>query len=206
MADPATVTSIAVKAASFIKKYWKVLLAALFVIILLPTFIITAVINILFPQVSRQDFKIYKALTEETDINWTCLMAYDVVRLDNYLKENKPNESIFDLLKIDFTEYEIVETEKEVTKIVNGEEVTETVAQKEYIIVRELEPNGYAPVKELLKSLNYVISEDTMTVKKVTDFLGDLNEKEEYEIKTVILTDREISKDFDENHKEWFLL
>ena len=27
-------------------------------------------------------------------------MAYDVVRLDNYLKENKPNESIFDLLPV----------------------------------------------------------------------------------------------------------
>ena len=204
MADPYTIASIALKTASFIKRYWKLLLAALFIIILLPTFIITVVINILFPQITSEEFETYKALTEETDINWTCLMAYDVVRLDNYLKENKPNESIFDLIKINFTEYEIIETEKEITKIVNGEEITETVIEKEYILVRELELQSYAPVKELLKSLNYVTSEKNMTVKKVTDFLESLSEKEEYEIEISILTNEEISKDFDENHKEWF--
>ena len=47
-------------------------------------------------------------------------MAYDVVRLDNYLKENNPNESVFDLLRVSFKEYKIVETEKKITKIVNG--------------------------------------------------------------------------------------
>ena len=204
MADPATITSIAVKTVSFIKKYWKVLLVALFIIILLPTFVIVTVINILFPQVSKEEFKIYKSLTEETDISWASFMAYDVVRLDNYLKENKPNESVFDLIKINFIEYEIIETEKEITKMVNGEEITETVTQKEYIVIRELEPESYTPVKELLKSLNYVMSEENMTVKNITDFLEALNEKEEYEIEISILTDEEISKDFDDNHKEWF--
>jgi len=204
MADPYTIASIALKTASFIKRYWKLLLAALFIIILLPTFIITVVINILFPQITSEEFETYKALTEETDISWTCLMAYDVVRLDNYLKENKPNESVFDLIKINFTEYEIIETEKEIIKIVNGEEVTEIITQKEFILVRELELQGYTPVKELLKSLNYITSEKNMTVKKVTDFLEALNEKEEYEIEISILIEEEISEDFDENHKEWF--
>jgi len=204
MADPYTITSIGVKTASFIKRYWEALLIALFVIILLPTLIATEAINILFPQVSREEFKIYKSLTEETDINWTSVMAYDAVRLDNYLKGNKPNESVFDLLKIDFTEYKIIEIEKEITKIVDGKEVTETVTQKEYVVVRELEVQGYAPTKDLLKTLDYVTPEENMTVKKVTDFLEDLNEKEEYGIETTILTDEEISDDFDETHKEWF--
>ncbi len=204
MVGPATVTSIAVKTISLIKKYWKLLLVALFIIILLPTFIVITVINILFPQVSKEEFKIYKSLTEETDISWASFMAYDVVRLDNYLKENNPNESIFNLLKINFTEYEIIETEKVITKIVDGQETTETIIEKEYIAIRELELESYAPVKELLKSLNYVMSEENMTVKNSTDFLEALNEKEEYEIEISILTDEEISKDFDDNHKEWF--
>ncbi|MHB8279607.1 MAG: M23 family metallopeptidase, partial [Candidatus Humimicrobiaceae bacterium] len=53
-------------------------------------------------------------------------------------------------------------------------------------------------------SLNYDTSEDNMTVKKVTDFLETLNEKEEYEIETSILTGDEITENFDENHKQWF--
>jgi len=44
-----------------------------------------------------------------------------------------------------------------------------------------------------------------MTVKKVTCFFEDLNEKEKYEIETSILSDEEISEGFDEKHKEWFL-
>lgn len=204
MADPATVTSIAVKTVSFIKKYWKVLLVALFIIILLPTFIIVTVINVLFPQISKEEFKIYKSLTEETEISWASFMAYDVVRLENYLKENNPNESIFDLLKINFTEYEIIETEKVITKIVDGQETTETIIEEEYIVRRELELESYTPIEGLLKSLNYVISEETMTIKSITDFLEDLNDKEEYEIEISIRTDEEISKIFDDNHKEWF--
>ena len=47
-------------------------------------------------------------------------MAYDVVRLDNYLKENNPSKSVFDLLRVSFKEYKIVEIEKKITKIVNG--------------------------------------------------------------------------------------
>ena len=43
-----------------------------------------------------------------------------------------------------------------------------------------------------------------MTVKKVTDFLNDLNEKEEYEIENIILTDEEITENFDDIHKQWF--
>jgi hypothetical protein len=39
-------------------------------------------------------------------------MSYDTVRLDNYLKENNPSESVFDLLRARFKEYEIIETEK----------------------------------------------------------------------------------------------
>jgi len=121
-------------------------------------------------------------------------------------KNVNKNESVFDLLRVSFTEYEIIETEKEITKTVNGKEITETVIEEEYIIVRELEINGYAPIKELLKSLNYDTSGVNMSVKKVTGFLEDLNKKEEYEIETVVLTDEEISEVFDEKHKGWFLL
>jgi murein DD-endopeptidase MepM/ murein hydrolase activator NlpD len=131
-------------------------------------------------------------------------MAYDVVRLDNYLKENRPNESVFDFLVVDFKEYEIIETEEEITKIVDGKPITETVTQKEYKVIRELELKGYFPVKELLESLEYDTSEENMTVDSVTDFLNGLNEKEEYEIETIVLTDEEISEGFDEKHKEWF--
>ena len=213
MADPITIISISSTIASFIKKYWHILLILIFIIIMIPVLIFSIAINVLFPQVSREEFKTYKVLTEETDISWDSLVAYDVVRLDNYLKENKPNESVFDLLKINFTEYEIVEKEEEVsvikriwdTKIVDlNEEIKEIAAEKK-IVVRELEIHGYTPIRDLLKSLNYDTSEDNMTVKKVTDFLKNLNEMEEYEIETTILSDEEISEDFDEIHKEWFV-
>ena len=204
MAEPITVAKISAYTASFIKKYWHIILILLFIIILTPVLIFSIAINILFPQVDREEFKIYKGLTKETDIEWVSFVAYDVVRLDNYLKENRPNESVFDLLKVSFTEYEIIETEEEITKIVDGKLVTETVTQKEYKVVRELELQGYFPIKELLESLKYDTSEENMTVKNVTDFLNDLNEKEEYEIETVVLTDEEISEGFDEKHKEWF--
>jgi len=204
MAEPITIAKISSYTAGFIKKYWHIILILLFIIILLPVLIFSAVINILFPQVDRKEFNIYKGLTEETDIEWTSFVAYDVVRLDNYLKENRQNESVFDFLVVDFKEYEIIETEEEITRIVDGKPVTETVTQKEYKVIRELEPQGYFPVKELLESLEYDTSEENMTVKNVTDFLNDLNEKEEYEIETVVLTDEEISEGFDEKHKEWF--
>ena len=225
MADPITIISIASTIASFIKKYWHILLILIFVIIMIPVLIFSIAINVLFPQISREEFKTYKSLTEETDISWDSLVAYDVVRLDNYLKENKPNESVFDLLKVNFKEYEIVDIEKETNETVNLKEKIkefwympweefmaklkeikekEIVTEKEYIVVRELEANGYTPIKELLNSLDYVTSEDNMTVKKVTDFLKNLNEMEEYEIETTILSDEEISEGFDEIHKEWF--
>jgi len=204
MAEPLTTIQAASQIIDFIKKHWKELVVVLFIIALIPVIIFSIAINVLFPQVSREEFKIYKSLTEETDISWDSLVAYDVVRLDNYLKENKPNESVFDLLKVDFKEYEIIETEKEVSKIVDGKIVTETIIEKEYVVTRELEANGYTTIKDLLNSLDYVTSDDNMTVKKVTDFLDDLNEKEEYEIETSILSDDEISEGFDERHKEWF--
>jgi len=204
MAEPITIAKISSYTASFIKKYWHIILILLFIVILLPVLIFSVAINILFPQVDREEFNIYKGLTEETDIEWASFVAYDVVRLDNYLEENRPNESVFDLLRVSFTEYEIIETEEEITKIVDGKSVTETVTQKEYKIIRELELQGYFPVKELLESLEYDTLEENMTVKNVTDFLNDLNEKEEYEVVTITLTDEEISRSFDEKHKEWF--
>jgi len=161
-------------------------------------------LNILFPQVDSEGFALYKSLTDESEINWASFMAYDVVRLDNYLKENRPDESVFDLIKVSFTEYEIIETEEEVTKIVGGRQVTEVVNNKEYKVVRQLELQGYPSIKELLVSLNCDTSEENMRVNSVTDFLSGLNEKEEYEIETAILSDEEISDRFDEKHKEWF--
>jgi murein DD-endopeptidase MepM/ murein hydrolase activator NlpD len=204
MAEPVTIAKISVAAASFIKKYWYIILILLFIIALIPTLVLTIAINLLFPQTSTEEFEIYKELTEGSGIYWASFLAYDVVRLDNYLKENRPSESVFDFLKVNFTEYEIIEKEKQVTKIKNGEEVIETVIEKEYIVVRELEPQGYFEVKELLKSLKYDTSEKSMTAKKVTDFLEGLNEKEEYEVETAILTDEEIAENFDYNYKQWF--
>jgi len=204
MVEPVTIVKISVTAAGFIKRYWHIILILLFIIALIPTLVLTIAINLLFPQASTEEFEIYKALTEDSGIYWASFLAYDVVRLDNYLKENNPNESVFDLLKISFTEYEIIETEKEIPTIVDGEEVTETVIEKEYKVVRELKPRGYLEVKELLKSLKYDTSEKSMTAKKVTDFLADLDEKEEYEVETAILTDEEIAENFDDIHKQWF--
>ncbi|MHB8276166.1 MAG: M23 family metallopeptidase [Candidatus Humimicrobiaceae bacterium] len=204
MAGPLTIASITSTSAGFIKRYWKQILICIFVISLIPAFIITTAINILLPQLSKEEFSIYKNLTEETDINWYSFMAYDVVRLDNYLKENNPNESVYDLLRVNFTEYEIIETEKEVAKTVNGKEVTETITQKEYKVIRELEIHGYSSIKGLLNSLNYPTAKDNMSVKKVTDFLSELDSKEEYEIETSILTGDEITENFDENHKKWY--
>ena len=204
MAEPITVASVSLNAAGLLKKYWKQVLICLLIISLIPAYIITAAINILFPQLSKEEFNIYKNLTEKTGINWYSFMAYDTVRLDNYLKENNPNESVFDLLRVRFKEYKIVETEKKITKIVNGKKVTETITQKEYILIQELEIHRYAPIKELLASLNYLPTEEIMRVKEVTNFLSELDKKEEYEIETSILTGDEITEDFDENHKQWY--
>ena len=204
MAEPVTIAKISVTAAGFIKRYWYLILILLFIIALIPTLILTIAINILFPQASREEFKIYKELTEGSGIYWASFMAYDVVRLDNYLKENKPEESVFDFLKINFTEYEIIEKEKQVTKIINGVEITETIIEKEYVVLRELELHGYFKIKELLQSLEYNTSQNNMSVNKVSGFLEDLNEKEEYEIETAILTDEEIAENFDDNYKQWY--
>ena len=204
MAEPVTIVKISVTAASFIKKYWHIILILLFIIALIPTLILTIAINMLFPQASTEEFEIYKELTEGSGIYWASFLAYDIVRLNNYLKDNNPNESVFDLLKVSFTEYEIIEKEKQVTKIINGVEVTETVIEKEYVVLRELEANGYFEVKELLHSLEYETSEVNMSVNKVSSFLEDLNEKEEYEIETAILSDEEIAENFDDNYKQWF--
>jgi len=204
MAEPITIAKISAYSAGFIKKYWHIILILLFIVIAIPFLIFSVALNILFPQVGREGFTLYKSLTDKSEIKWASFMAYDVIRLDNYLKDNRPNESIFDLIKVNFTEYEIIETEKEVTRTVNGKTVTEVVTQKEHKVVRELELQGYSSIKELLGSLDYDTSEDNMTVNNVTDFLNGLNEKEEYEIETAILTDEEISEGFDEKHKEWF--
>jgi murein DD-endopeptidase MepM/ murein hydrolase activator NlpD len=204
MAEPVTIAKISVTAVSFIKKYWHIILIILFIIALIPTLVLTIAINLLFPQASTEEFEIYKELTEGSGIYWTSFLAYDVVRLDNYLKENRPNESVFDLLKVSFTEYEIIEIEKEITTIVGGKEVTETVIEKEYVVVRELKPRGYFEVKELLQSLEYESSEENMTVNKVSGFLESLNEKEEFKIEIIILTDEEIAENFDDIHKQWF--
>ena len=204
MAEPVTIAKISVTAASFIKKYWHIILIILFIIALIPTLVLTIAINLLFPQASIEEFEIYKELTEDSGIYWASFLAYDVVRLNNYLKENNPNESVFDLFKVSFTEYEIIEKEKQVTKIINGLEVTETIIEKEYVVLRELETHNYFEVKELLQSLEYNTSQNNMSVNKVSGFLEDLNEKEEYEIETAILTDEEIAENFDDNYKQWF--
>jgi len=204
MAEPITIAKISAYSAGFIKRYWHIIPILLFIVTAIPFLMFSIALNILFPQVDRDGFTLYKSLTDKSEINWASFMAYDVVRLDNYLKENRSNESIFDLLKVNFTEYEITETEKEVTRIVDGKPVTEVVTQKDYKVARRLELQGYSPIKELLISLDYDTSEENMTVNNVTDFLSDLNGKEEYEIETVILTDEEISEGFDEKHREWF--
>jgi len=203
MAEPLTIVSVSLNAAGLLKKYWKQALICLIILSIIPAYIITATINMLFPQVSKEEFTIYKNLTEKTRINWYSFMAYDTVRLDNYLKENNPNESVFDLLRVRFKEYKIVETEKEIIKTVNGKEATEIIIQKEYILIRDLEIHRYGPIKELLLSLNYSPTEENMSVKEVTDFLSEMDKEEEYEIETSILTDNEITEDFDENHKQW---
>src|SRR5665647_3888267 len=102
MAEPITIAAASLNAAGLIKKYWKEALICFVIISLIPTFIIAATINILFPQVSKEEFTTYKTLTEKTGINWYSFMAYDTVRLDNYLKDNNPNESVFDLLRVRF--------------------------------------------------------------------------------------------------------
>jgi len=204
MAEPITIAKVSACSAGFIKRYWHVILILLFIVTAIPFLMFSIALNILFPQVDREGFTLYKSLTEQSEINWTSFMAYDVVRLDNYLRENRPNESVFDLLKVNFTEYEIIEKEEEVTRIVDGRPVTEVVIHKEYKVVRELELQGYSSIKELLGSLDYDTSEENITVNSVTKFLDDLNEEEEYEIETAILSDEEISEDFDEKHKEWF--
>src|SRR5680860_1635682 len=173
MAEPLTIVSASLNAAGIIKKYWKQALICLVIISLIPAYIITATLNILFPQVSKEEFTIYKNLTEKTGINWYSFMAYDTVRLDNYLKENNPKESVFDLLRVRFKEYKIIETEKEITKTLNGKEITETIIQKEYILIRNIEIHRYAPIKELLLSLNYSPTEENITIEDATAFLSD---------------------------------
>jgi murein DD-endopeptidase MepM/ murein hydrolase activator NlpD len=204
MAEPIIIAKVSAYSAGIIKKYWHIILILLLIVISIPFLIFSVALNILFPQVDREGFALYKSLTNESEINWASFMAYDVVRLDNYLKENRPDESVFDLIKVSFTEYEIIETEEEVIKVVGGRQVTEVITNEEYKVVRRIELQGYLQIKELLVSLNYDTSEENMRVNSVTDFLSGLNEKEEYKIGTAILSDEEILDRFDEKHKEWF--
>lgn len=204
MADPATITTAVSASFSFIKKYWKQFLIVFFIAMLIPPLIITTVINMLFPQLSEEKFETYKSLTEKTDINWTRFMAYDTVRLDNDHRENKPNESVFDLLKVKFIEYEIIEKEEIITKTVNGKKVTITVITKEYIPIKDIEIHGYDQIKELLTYLNYPLDKKEITVKEINDFLSEVDKREKYKIQTKILTDEEITEDFDEKHRQWY--
>lgn len=204
MAEPSLIVGVSLKAVSLIRRYWKEAVVVLFIISMIPVFILVGAINILFPQIEKEDFTTYKELSKETQVSWQAHLAYDVVRLENYLKENNPKESIFDFLVIDFIEYEIIEKEKEVIKTVDGKEVTETIIEKEYVIVRELKANGYFEIQELLKSLDYDITEDNMSVQKVTLFLEELGKKEEYDIQVITLTTEEISDHFEDSKKEWF--
>ena len=204
MADPATIVSTVSASVSFIKKYWKQLLIVFFVIMLIPPIIITAAINMLFPQLPEEDFKTYKSLTKDTEISWASFMAYDTVRLDNYHRGNKPNESVFDLLRVNFTEYKIIENEEIIIKKVNEKEVKEIIIKKIYDPIKDIEIHGYSKIKDLLFYLKYPLNEENLTVKKITDFLLELDKKEEYEIQTTILTDEEITEDFDEKHRQWY--
>jgi NhaP-type Na+/H+ or K+/H+ antiporter len=58
MAEPVTIVKISLTAASFIKKYWYIILILLFIIAFIPTLILTIAINILFPQASTEEFRV----------------------------------------------------------------------------------------------------------------------------------------------------
>jgi hypothetical protein len=110
MADPVTITKIAASVGSFFKDHWKIIIIAIFPIIIMVApmigFIIS--INMIFPQADVDYFNIYKDVTEDSDLAWYSSMAYDVVRLENYLVNNDPRQSAFNFLIVNFTEYDIV--------------------------------------------------------------------------------------------------
>jgi len=204
MVEPLTVTKFIVTIADFLRKNWHIVVIVFIILIATPVVAFSVAINMLFPQIEVDDFDLYKVLTENTGINWFSFMAYDVVRLDNYLLENNPNESVFDFLIINFSEYEIVEKEEEVTKLVNGELVTETIITEGLVLLREVEATGFDNIKSLLETLEFEVNEENMTVENVVYFFEGLNEEDIYETESIILTEEEISSSFGEMKKDWY--
>jgi murein DD-endopeptidase MepM/ murein hydrolase activator NlpD len=82
--------------------------------------------------------------------------------------------------------------------------VTEVVITEEYVTVREEEACGYDEIKKLLESLEYNTDFDNMTVEKVISFFEGLNEEDLYDAEAIVLSDEEITKDFDDMQKEWY--
>jgi len=60
MAEPVTIAKISVTAASFIKKYWHIILILLFIIALIPTLVLTLQLIFYFPRQAQKNLKSIK--------------------------------------------------------------------------------------------------------------------------------------------------
>ncbi|MDP4084736.1 MAG: lysozyme family protein [Bacillota bacterium] len=95
----------AIKAGLFIKKYWKQILAAVFVIVIMALIIPAALMASFMPGGQDSDNQKYIQVANELGIPWQDLIAFDMVHHDNNLEGRDPNDSAKYFLQIRYEEF-----------------------------------------------------------------------------------------------------
>ena len=218
MAEPIIIVRIATKAAGFIKDNWKTLLPVFLTLMLFPYFVYVAVTNILLPQIDKGMLGTYIEASENNEISLGVLLSYDTIRYFNNMSEVNPGESAFDFLIVDYQVYEVEEVlrrrdEVEIEENIidefmvtaDGEEV-EMAVEKIFKLLESGNSRGYKQIKEMLenKYFSYQVSREGMTIPKVTEYLKDLDKKDEYAIDCYILSADEIISGFTRGEIIWF--
>jgi len=218
MAEAFTIASIIIRAGSFIKENWKVLLPIFIVILLSPFFIYMAVTSILLPHIDYEGLDLYAEVAEANEIELSVLLAYDTIRLLNNMAEAVPQESVFDFLIIEYHIFDIEEVtkmrsdvkyeeniEREFLVVEDGTGIKMAV-EKIYTLKEEGSCTGFELIREMLnrEEFLYTSNPKEMTIPKVTGHLKELGEKDEYFFDCYVLSGEEIINSFTESQIKWF--
>ena len=191
MAEAFTIASIIIRAGSFIKENWKVLLPIFIVILLSPFFIYMAVTSILLPHIDYEGLDLYAEVAEANEIELSVLLAYDTIRLLNNMAEAVPQESVFDFLIIEYHIFDIEEVTKMRSDVKYEENIVreflvvedgtgiKMAVEKIYTLKEEGSCTGFELIREMLNREEFLYTSipEEMTIPKVTGHLKELGEK-----------------------------
>lgn len=218
MAEPITIISIVLKATSFIKDNWRVLLPSFLAALLFPYFIYVIVTSILLPRIDQNIFDSYAETSRENEIDLAVLISYDTIRYFNDMEKALPNESVFDFLVIDWRVYEVEEVTKkreevtieenivrQFTEVVDEVEI-EMAVEKEFILIESGSSKGYDQIMQMLenKLFSYGRNMNDVTIPEVVEYLSDLDKTDAFGIDCYILSAEEIVSSFTRGEKLWF--